>query len=199
MPKGNIEGDRVKHTAIEGNYVLCKGRRWREWSVRGVTRDSAWRKEKYEREIWERAEALTQCPFPGQFTKDLLAYRLDGLIMPPATGFVALTAASPFFRGSNIVIYHKGLAEVPWMETNVINSVGCPLHCAKEIRVGTYIEVFDDELSIQTWGLDAPRFYGRIQEFIGYDEDYVVAGHSYDILSPLWSSLGFILGWAATV
>jgi len=50
MPKGNIEGDRVKHTAIEGNYALCKGRRWREWSVRGVTRDSAWRKEKYERE-----------------------------------------------------------------------------------------------------------------------------------------------------
>ena len=59
MPKGSIKGDRVKHTAIEGNYALCKGRRWREWSVRGVTRDSAWRKEKYEREIWERAEALT--------------------------------------------------------------------------------------------------------------------------------------------
>src|SRR5882762_7253336 len=95
--------------------------------------------------------------------------------MPPAAGFVALTAASPFFRGSNIIIYHKGLAEVPWMETNVINSVGCLPHCAKEIRVGTYIEVFDDELSIQTWGLDAPHFCRRTQEFIGYDEDYVAA------------------------
>ena len=95
--------------------------------------------------------------------------------MPPAAGFVALTAASPFFRGSNIIIYHKGLAEVSWMETNVINSVGCPLHCAKEICVGTYIEVFDDELSIQTWRLNAPYFYGWIQEFIGYNEDYVAA------------------------
>ena len=59
MPKGNIKGGRVKHTAIEGYYALCKARRWRDWSVRGVTRDSVWRKEKYESEIWERAEALT--------------------------------------------------------------------------------------------------------------------------------------------
>ena len=58
-PKGSIDGERVKHTAIEGYYALCKARRWRDWSVRGVTRDSVWRKEKYEREIWERAEALT--------------------------------------------------------------------------------------------------------------------------------------------
>jgi len=58
-------------------------------------------------------------------------------------------------------------------ECHQLSGMSTPL--CKEIHVGTYIEVFDNELSIQTWGLDAPRFYGRIQEFIGYDEDYVAA------------------------
>ena len=104
-------------------------------------------------------------------TQDLAEFRPKGMSIPPADKFIRIDGASPFFRLSDIVVYHEGLAEVPWIEANT------PGHGTihGNIQVGSFIQLVDDELHHQSQGLNSPKVYGRIKEFIGYDGIYAVA------------------------
>lgn len=71
-------------------------------------------------------------------------------------------------------MYHEGLAEAPWIELDYQSAHGyTPID--KEIRQNSYICLFDEELGRESNGLDTPKLFGQILEFIGFDEVYAIA------------------------
>lgn len=111
-------------------------------------------------------------------------------LMLPISAFVAIAAASPFFRTHNIVSYQQGLAEVPWTERNLLSIEGVDILDKEEVREGSFIKLYDSALSEQTNGRDAPVLYGQIIRFIGFDITYVTtsirifAFHRYATQGP---------------
>ena len=50
-----------------------------------------------------------------------------------------------------------------------------PIPQKKEVRVGTFISLHDEELGSLSQGIDSLQFYGQMKEFVGYDLLYAVA------------------------
>lgn len=96
-------------------------------------------------------------------------------LIPLASYFVNIGAASPFFRTEELKIYHKDLMEVPWMEETYLSANGAPILDKGEIREGTFIRFFDPSLIQQTQGADSPELYGLVHQFIGYTPTHVAA------------------------
>jgi hypothetical protein len=175
MPKESTEGEIVWEPVLEGSYVVSRVLRRSEWVREGVKRD--WRElaEEERKRIEEGMRMMQYMWTLNQASMDLMEYQLRGIRLPPSPYFVRLPAASPFFRTTELLTYHGPVTEAPWIETCNITQQWTPIPEEKEVRVGTFISLYDEELRDLSQRIDSPQFYGQVKEFIGYDGFYAVA------------------------
>ena len=107
-----------------------------EWVKWGVGEESPWDKEEYEEWVKGWRMTLMHSFLFDRKTQDLAEFRPKGILIPPADEFIRIDGASPFFCLSDIVIYHEGLAEVPWIEADI---PGGHVTMLGGIWVGTFI------------------------------------------------------------
>lgn len=98
-----------------------------------------------------------------------------GRIMPPASHFINVCAASPFFRTLELQVYQGDLHESPWTEQCFMSVNADILVDEHEIREGSFIRLFDPTLFQATQGADAPVLFGIVSYFIGFTSTHVVA------------------------
>ena len=73
-----------------------------------------------------------------------------------------------------MITLHNTSVEAPWIEIGLDATDHYPTPFEEEVRVGTFISLFDEELGKLSQGMDSPEFYGQLKEFVGYDEEYAV-------------------------
>lgn len=94
------------------------------------------------------------------------------LLRPPA--------ASPYFRRTVTVIELGLKAEAPWVVAHIEPYEEYKHFIRMDIREGTYVRLADQELGESTRGFDYPVIYGKVLEFRGSNDWYVLA--TIDIL-----------------
>jgi len=175
MPKESTEGEIVWEPVLAGSYVVSRVLRRSEWVREGVQRDWEMLVEEERNRIEKGIRKMQYMWFLDQASMDIMDFRPGGIRLPPSPCFIRLCAASPFYRTTELLSYCGSLTEVPWIETCNMTQQYTPFDPEEEVRVGTFINLYDAELSDQSQRIDSPQFYGQVKEFIGYDGLYAVA------------------------
>ena len=110
-----------------------------------------------------------------RFSWNLLSAQPNSTLVPSACRFIPIDVASPFFWKSDLVVYHGGYTEAPWIKINYLAFNGFSNFNHPRVREGAYVQLYDGALVERSCGVDTPFLYGQVWKFIGFDERYVAA------------------------
>lgn len=167
--------EKLRHRFLNGSYLPAHKLRKGEIAGVGVEMDEDKEWKRRDRELAIQALKLVKMTNLDPHTADLRSLDPDHLLMPPASAFIPIHCASPWFRISRLTTYHHGLLEVPWTEITSIVIGENSIPNKEIVRVGSCIQLYDASLSHRTEGYDSPLLFGQIKDFEGIDDSHVLA------------------------